>query len=101
MVKRFIHKKIKDNISSRRLAILKNPTVEKVENIVAKEEKIMGKPKDEADRIKTIANLQETLKCQIANNLWDLNELYRVYSETDPIVQRALQELQKAEKWDE
>lgn len=39
MVKRFIHKKIKDNISPRRLAILKNPTVEKVENIVAKEEK--------------------------------------------------------------
>jgi hypothetical protein len=39
MVKRFIHKKIKDNISSRRLAILKNPTVEKVENIVVKEEK--------------------------------------------------------------
>lgn len=39
MVKRFIYKKIKDNISSRRLSILKNPTVEKVENIVAKEEK--------------------------------------------------------------
>ncbi len=39
MVKRFIHKKIKDNISPRRLAILKNPTVEKVENIVVKEEK--------------------------------------------------------------
>lgn len=39
MVKRFIHKKVKDNISSRRLAILKNPTVEKVENIVVKEEK--------------------------------------------------------------
>ena len=38
MVKRFIHKKIKDNISPRRLAILKNPTVEKVENIVAKQE---------------------------------------------------------------
>ena len=39
MVKRFIHKKIKDNISSRRLAILKNPTVEKVENIVVEEDK--------------------------------------------------------------
>lgn len=39
MVKRFIHKKIKDNISPRRLAILKNPTVEKVENIVVEEEK--------------------------------------------------------------
>lgn len=39
MVKRFIHKKVKDNISSRRLAILKNPTVEKVENIVVEEEK--------------------------------------------------------------
>lgn len=38
MVKRFIHKKIKDNISSRRLTILKNPTIEKVENIVVKEE---------------------------------------------------------------
>ena len=37
MVKRFIHKKIKDNISSRRLAILKNPTIEKVENIVEEE----------------------------------------------------------------
>lgn len=39
MVKRFIHKKIKDNISPRRLTILKNPTVEKVENIVVEEEK--------------------------------------------------------------
>ena len=39
MVKRLIQKKIKDNISSRRLAILKNPTVEKVENIVVEEEK--------------------------------------------------------------
>jgi hypothetical protein len=39
MVKRFIHKKIKDNISSRRLTILKNPTVEKVENIVVEEKK--------------------------------------------------------------
>lgn len=41
MVKRFIHKKIKDNISPRRLAILKNPTVEKVENIVVEEENIV------------------------------------------------------------
>ena len=39
MVKRFIHKKIKDNISPRRLAILKNSTVEKVKNIVVEEEK--------------------------------------------------------------
>ena len=39
MIKRFIHKKIKDNISPRRLAILKNSTVEKVKNIVVEEEK--------------------------------------------------------------
>ena len=71
---------------------------ELIQNILAEAEEKKIKPKDEADRIKTIANLQETLKCQIANNLWDLNELYRVYSETDPIVQRALQELQKTEK---
>lgn len=71
---------------------------ELIQSILAEAEEKKIKPKDEADRIKTIANLQETLKCQIANNLWDLNELYRVYSETDPIVQRALQELQKAEK---
>jgi carboxyl-terminal processing protease len=61
----------------------------------AKEKKI--EPKDEAEREKTIGNLKELLKCQIANNLWDLNEFYRVYCETDPIVQRALQELQKIE----
>ena len=39
MVKRFIHKKIKDNISPRRLAVLENSTLEKVENIVVKEKK--------------------------------------------------------------
>ena len=38
MIKRFIHKKIKDNISPRRLAVLEKSTLEKVENIVAKEE---------------------------------------------------------------
>ena len=38
MVKRFIHKKIKDNISPRRLAVLKNSTIEKVENFVVEEE---------------------------------------------------------------
>jgi carboxyl-terminal processing protease len=61
----------------------------------AKEKKI--EPKDEAEREKTLANLKELLKCQIANNLWDLNEFYRVYCETDPIVQSALRELLKDE----
>ena len=56
MVKRFIHKKIKDNISSRRLAILKNPTVEKVENIVAKEEK------QEIVEQETIIEIEENVK---------------------------------------
>jgi carboxyl-terminal processing protease len=61
----------------------------------AKEKKI--EPKDEAEREKTLANLKELLKCQIANNLWDLNEFYRVYCETDSIVQSALRELLKNE----
>ena len=39
MVKRFIHKKIKDNISPRRLAVLEKSTLEKVKNIVVEEEK--------------------------------------------------------------
>lgn len=59
----------------------------------AKEKKIA--PKDEAERIKTEQNLKEVLRCQIANNLWDLNEFYRIYSETDPIIQRALKEIHR------
>lgn len=59
----------------------------------AKEKKIT--PKDEAERIKTEQNLKEVLRCQIANNLWDLNEFYRIYSETDPIIQRALKEIHR------
>ena len=39
MIKRFIHKKIKDNISPRRLAVLEKSTLEKVKNIVVEEEK--------------------------------------------------------------
>ena len=55
MVKRFIHKKIKDNISSRRLAILKNPTIEKVENIVEEE-------KQETIVIEPIIEVEENVK---------------------------------------
>ena len=55
MVKRFIYKKIKDNISSRRLAILKNPTIEKVENIVEEE-------KQETIVIEPIIEVEENVK---------------------------------------
>ena len=58
MVKRFIHKKIKDNISPRRLTILKNPTVEKVENIVVEEEKMIT----QVNRITTIEEYAKICK---------------------------------------
>ena len=61
MVKRFIHKKIKDNISSRRLAILKNPTVEKVKNIVVEEEK-QEIVEQEAIVVEPIIEVEENVK---------------------------------------
>lgn len=61
MVKRFIHKKIKDNISPRRLAILKNPTIEKVENIVVKEE-IQEIVEQEAIVVEPIIEVEENVK---------------------------------------
>ena len=45
MVKRFIHKKIKDNISPRRLAVLKNPIITKVEKQeIVEQETIVVEP---------------------------------------------------------
>ena len=61
MVKRFIHKKIKDNISPRRLAVLEKSTLEKVENIVAKEE-IQEIVEQEAIVVEPIIEIEENVK---------------------------------------
>lgn len=61
MIKRFIHKKIKDNISPRRLAVLEKSTLEKVENIVAKEE-IQEIVKQETIVVEPIIEIEENVK---------------------------------------
>lgn len=61
MVKRFIHKKIKDNISPRRLAVLEKSTLEKVENIVVKEE-IQEIVEQEAIVVEPIIEVEENVK---------------------------------------
>ena len=61
MVKRFIHKKIKDNISPRRLAILEKSTLEKVENIAVKEE-IQEIVEQEAIVVEPIIEVEENVK---------------------------------------
>jgi hypothetical protein len=61
MVKRFIHKKIKDNISPRRLAVLEKSTLEKVENIVVKEE-IQEIVEQEAIVVEPIIEVEEIVK---------------------------------------
>ena len=61
MVKRFIYKKIKDNISPRRLAVLEKSTLEKVENIVAKEE-IQEIVKQETIVVEPIIEIEENVK---------------------------------------
>lgn len=61
MVKRFIHKKIKDNISPRRLAILKNPIITKVEKQeIVKQETIVVEPIIEVeDNVKDKEEIKE------------------------------------------
>ena len=61
MVKRFIHKKIKDNISPRRLAILKNPIITNVEKQeIVEQETIVVEPIIEVeDNVKDKEEIKE------------------------------------------
>ena len=58
----------------------------------AEEQKI--EPKDEEERIKTLALLNLQIKALIARDLFDINEYFRIINENSDIVKAALQQLQ-------
>ena len=57
-------------------------------------EKQNVKPRDDAERDKTIPYLSLQLKALIARDLWDMNEYFSIMNEQNDIVRRALQLLQ-------
>ena len=55
------------------------------------------KPKDDAEKEKTMAALKVQLKALVARDLWDMTEYYAVFNEESDIVKRALKVILKEE----
>ena len=68
-----------------------------VDAILAEGEKQQIKPKDEAEKEKTIPYLKLQLKALIARDLWDMSEYFSVFNESSEIVKKALQQLLQSE----
>ena len=68
-----------------------------VDAILAEGEKQQIKPKDEAEKEKTIPYLKLQLKALIARDLWDMSEYFSVFNENSEIVKKALQQLLQSE----
>ena len=66
---------------------------ELLDRITAEGEKQNVKPRDDAERNKTLPYLSLQLKALIARDLWDMNEYFSIFNEQNDIVQRALQVL--------
>lgn len=65
------------------------------DSIFAEGERKKVMPKDDKERAATLTDLQFTLKCTIAYDLWDRNEYYRLINERSDMVKRALQFLKE------
>ena len=61
-----------------------------IDDIMAEAEKQNIKPKDEAERQRTLPYLRLQLKALIARDLWGMNEYYYIMGETNDALQRAL-----------
>ena len=68
-----------------------------LETIVKEGEKKNIKPKDDAEKEKTMAALKVQLKALVARDLWDMTEYYAVFNEESDIVKRALKVILKEE----
>ena len=68
-----------------------------VDAILAEGEKQQIKPKDEAEKEKTIPYLKLQLKALIARDLWDMSEYFSVFNENSEIVKKALEQLLQSE----
>ena len=61
-----------------------------IDDIMAEAEKQDVRPKDEAERQRTLPYLRLQLKALIARDLWGMNEYYYIMGETNDALQRAL-----------
>ena len=53
------------------------------------------KPKDDAELALTMPYLKTQLKALIARDLWDMNEYFHVFNETNDIVKKGIELLQQ------
>ena len=61
-----------------------------IDGIMAEGEKQNIRPKDEAERQRTLPYLRIQLKALIARSLWDMNEYYFIMGETNDALTKAL-----------
>jgi carboxyl-terminal processing protease len=61
-----------------------------IKAIMNEAEKKNIKPKDEAEREKTMPLLRLQLKSLIARDLWDMSEYYSIFNEQSEVVKKAL-----------
>jgi len=61
-----------------------------IKAIMSEAEKKNIKPKDEAEREKTMPLLRLQLKSLIARDLWDMSEYYSIFNEQSEVVKKAL-----------
>ncbi len=62
-----------------------------IDQIMAEGEKQNVKPKDEAERDRTLPYLRLQLKALIARDLWDMDAYFAIINETSDILRRALE----------
>ncbi len=62
-----------------------------IDGILAEGEKQEIKPKDEAEKSKTIENIQLIMKGLIARDLWDMSEYYAIIYANDEVVRKAVE----------
>lgn len=62
-----------------------------ISKIVEAGEKKNIKPKDEEEQKKTMPFLTMQLKALVARDLWDMNEYFSVFNESDPVVLKAVE----------
>ena len=62
-----------------------------IDDILAEGEKQEIKPKDEAEKAKTIENIQLIMKGLIARDLWDMSEYYAIIYANDEVVRKAVE----------
>ena len=62
-----------------------------VEGIMADAEKQKIKPKDEAERTKTMADIKRTIKALVARDLWDMSEYFEIIYKDNEMVKKAVE----------